>query len=76
MTTVTVKDYGNILYNSLLIAGGVVASRYTMKALGMKDRPIELKLKSVGMLAADISISNYGIKALQNNNIVPKTIFT
>ena len=41
MGSLSIKDYGNIGYNSMLIAGGVIASRYEMKALGIKDRPIE-----------------------------------
>ena len=75
-TNQTLKDIGNTAYNSLLIASGAVASRYiSAKVLGMKDRPLEFKLKSLGMLALDIGASNGIITSLQKSGTIPKTIF-
>lgn len=72
----TMKDIGNTLYNSALIATATVASRYlTTKMGGMKDRPVDFKLKSIGMLALDIGVGSFVVKKLHDNG-VPNKIFT
>lgn len=80
MTTTKVedigKDIGNTLYNSLLIAVATAGSRYLTKMAGMKDRPIEFKLKSVGALALDIGVGSMIVKRLHDNKILPDKIFT
>ena len=70
------KDLGNTLFNASLTALAVIGTRYASKSMGLKDRPIELKPKSVAMLAADIGAATYMVTKLQNNNVIPKKIFT
>ena len=71
----TMKDIGNTLYNSALIATATVGSRYlTTKVAGMKDRPVDFKLKSIGMLALDVGVGSMVVGKLQDNG-VPKKIF-
>ena len=72
----TMKDIGNTLYNAALIATATVGSRYlTTKMGGMKDRPLDFKLKSIGMLALDVGVGTVVVKKLHDNG-VPNKIFT
>lgn len=69
------KDLGNMLYASALIATATVGSRYlTTKVAGMKDRPVDFKLKSLAMLTLDIGVGSMVVGKLQDNG-VPKKIF-
>jgi hypothetical protein len=71
----TLKDMGNTFYNGVLLALGTVASRYvSTKMLGFKDRPIEAKAKSVGMLALDLGVGSF-LKDKAQDMGVPKKIF-
>lgn len=75
-TTSMIKDIGNILYNGILVATLTTGSRYaTTKMLGMKDRDIKFDIKSLGMLALDLSVGMAGVQQLQSNNAIPKKIF-
>ena len=71
----TIKDIGNTLYQGGLLAAGVVGSRYLSKSLGLKDRPIEFKLKNLGMLALEVAAANYVVQKLQDSAVIPKNIF-
>ena len=74
-TTNAIKDLGNQFYNGILIALGTTTSRYiTTKMLGLKDRPIDLKAKNVGMLALDVGVG-IAIKEKVQEMGVPKKIF-
>ena len=65
---------GNLAYDSVLIAGGSIASRYATSQI-FKDRPVnKLAFKSVALLALDIAISNAVIGTLKDKDIIPKTI--
>ena len=71
----TFKDIGNQFYNGVLIALGTTVSRYvTTNLLGLKDRPIDLKVKNVGMLALDVGVG-VAIKEKVQEMGVPKKIF-
>ena len=70
-----VKDIGNALYKGALLATATVGSRYVTKSLGFKERPVEPKLKSVGMLALDISAATYIVQQLQDAKVIPDKIF-
>lgn len=72
----SMKDLGNVAYNAGLIAVGVIGSRMATKSMGFKDRPVEFKLKSAGMLALDIATSTYLLKTMQDNKVIPDKIFT
>ena len=74
-TNNTLKDVGNVAYNGILIAAGVIGSRMVTKSIGFKDRPIKFKFKSVGMLALDVAASTYLLKTLQDSKTVPEKIF-
>ena len=68
------KKLGNLAYDSVLIAGGSIASRYATSQV-FKDRPVnKLTLKSVALLALDIGISNAVVNTLKEKDIIPKTI--
>ena len=70
------KDVGNTLYNASLIATATVGSRYiSTKLAGIKDRPVDFKLKSIGMLALDIGVGTFIVTKLHDNG-VPNKIFT
>ena len=72
----TLKDIGNTLYNSALIAVAIAGSRYlTTKCVGLKDRPIDFKPKDIGMLTLDIGIGTMVVKKLHDAG-VPNKIFT
>jgi hypothetical protein len=68
------KDVLNTLYNATIVTGAVVGARYLTKSFGMKDRPIDFKLKNVTMLILDMFIGNYVVKKLHDNNILPDKI--
>lgn len=69
-----ITKLGNLAYDSALVAGGAIASRYATSQV-FKDRPVnKLTLKSVALLAVDIAISNAIISTLKEKNIIPKTI--
>ena len=72
----TIEDIGNTLYNSALIATTTVGSRYlTTKIAGMKDRPLDFKLKSIGTLALDVGVGSFEAKNLHGSGL-PNKIFT
>ena len=71
-----IKDLGNSLYSGALIAGAIVGSRAATKSLGFKDRPLDVKMKSLVMLAVDAAIANYVVNKLNTAVILPAKIFT
>jgi hypothetical protein len=58
-----------------LIALGVVVEKYAMKSLGFKDRPVDMKLKNLAMLGAEIGVSTVFVQKLQAANYIPTAIF-
>lgn len=70
------KTWGNAIYTAALLGSGMAVSRYALTKVGMKNRPVEFKLKSVGMLTLDASISTLAVGMLQDKAGVPKKIFT
>lgn len=71
----SLKELGNALYTGVLISVGAVGTRYTTKNFGFKDRPLDLKVKSLAMLALDITAGSYAVKKLQDAKILPEKIF-
>lgn len=76
MASANIKDIGNALYNGALMAVGVIATRMGLKAMGFKDRPLDMKPASVGMLAGEIGVANYAVQKLKDAKVLPATIFT
>lgn len=74
-TSNVIKDLGNTLYKSTLYAIAIAGSRSLTKQIGMKDRPIEFKMKSIGMLALDTGVGVAVVSELTKRNIIPDEIF-
>lgn len=74
-TSKVLQDIGNTLYRSTLYAIAIAGSRTLTKQFGMKDRPIELKMKSIGMLALDTGVGVGTVSMLIQKNIIPNEIF-
>ena len=70
----TLKDIGNALYQGALLATGLVVTRKAVKELGFKDRPVEMKVKSLGMLSAEIATASFVLKKLQDTGL-PANVF-
>lgn len=67
------KNTANLLYQSTLIAAGTAGSRYLTKNF-FKDRDLKFDLKSIGVLALDVTISSSVVGVLQDKGIIPKEI--
>ena len=71
----TMKDLVNALYNGVLVATGMVGIRYGLTEVGIKNRPIELKPKSLAMLGAEITTSIFVIQKLKTSGVLPDKIW-
>lgn len=71
-----VKELGNGFYSGSLIALGVVGMRYATKQMGFKDRPVEMKLKSLMMLGLEIGAATALVQKLQASGTIPSKVFT
>ena len=75
MATQDMKDVVNALYDGVLMAMGVVGSRYALTEMGVKNRPIELKPKSIAMLGAEMATSTFVIQKLKTSGVLPDKIW-
>lgn len=75
MATQDMKDVVNALYNGVLMATGVVGIRYALTEVGVKNRPIELKPKSLTMLGAEMATSTFVIQKLKTSGVLPDKIW-
>lgn len=71
-----VKNIGNVIYEAALVTVAATGIRYASKSLGLKDRPIEFKPKSIAMLALDIGVATYVVDKLQTSQTIPSKVFT